>query len=132
MIQSKTTIKVRYYETDQMGIVHHSNFIRYFETARTDWLTQLGISYKKMELEGIILPVISVNCNYKQSAYYEDNLIITTKLTKTPTVKIAFDYKIENQHNELICEGNTVLAFLNKETRKPTRCPRYILDKLNN
>lgn len=131
MIQSLTRIKVRYYETDQMGIVHHSNFIRYFEIARTDWLTQLNISYKDMEKEGIILPVISINCNYKQSAYYDDELTIETKLTKTPTVKIAFDYEIKNQENQLICNGSTVLAFLDKKTRKPIRCPEYILKKLS-
>ncbi len=128
--QSK--IKVRYSETDQMGVVYHGNYAQYFEIGRTEWLRNLGINYKNMEETGIILPVISLNCNFKKSALYDDELTIHTSLKKMPSVKIEFDYKITNQNNELICTGNTILAFLDKNSKRPIRCPKYILEKLEN
>ncbi len=123
-------IKVRYNETDQMGVVYHGNYAQYFEIGRTEWLRNLGINYKDMEISGIILPVISLNCNFKKSALYDDELTIYTTLKKVPTVKIEFDYRIENQHKELICIGNTTLAFLDKTSKRPIRCPEYVLEKL--
>jgi len=125
-----TSFRIRYAETDQMGVVYHGNYAQFFELGRTEWLRETGITYKNMEDNGIMLPVVSLQCNFKKSALYDDVLTVTTKLKKTPTVKIEFDYEINNQNNELICTGNTVLAFLNKETKKPMRCPEYILTKL--
>lgn len=113
-----------------MGVVYHGNYAQFFEIGRTEWLRSMGITYKSMEETGIILPVISLSCNYKKSALYDDELTIITILKKIPSVKIEFDYKIFNQKNELICTGNTVLAFLKSENKKPIRCPNYILDKL--
>ncbi len=125
-----STVRVRYGETDQMGVVYHGNYAQYFEIGRTEWLRSLGITYKYMEKTGIILPVISLNCNFKKSAYYDDELTIKTILKKSPGVKIEFDYEIKNQHQELVCTGNTILAFLNGETMRPMRCPEFILEKL--
>lgn len=130
MKKNTSIVKVRYSETDQMGVVYHGNYAQYCEIGRTDWLRTLGVSYKDMETNGIMLPVISLNCNFIQPAYYDDELTIITTLKRKPTVKIEFDYEILNQNKTLICKGNTVLAFLNKETRRPTRCPKYILEKL--
>lgn len=130
MEQNKTSLRIRYAETDQMGVVYHGNYAQFFEIGRTEWLRSLGITYKKMEEKGIMLPVISLNCNFKKSAFYDDILTVTTKLKKAPTVKIEFDYEITNQHNELICIGNTILAFIDAKTKKPMRCPNYILEKL--
>ncbi len=124
------SFRVRYAETDQMGIVYHGNYAQYFELGRTEWLRSLGITYKNMEENGIMLPVISLQCDFKKSAFYDDTLTIETILKKKPTVKIEFDLKITNQNNELVCTGNTVLAFINMKTKKPTRCPKYILDLL--
>ncbi|CAM1340759.1 acyl-CoA thioesterase [Tenacibaculum amylolyticum] len=131
LIKHNSTVRVRYAETDQMGVMYHGNYAQYFEIGRTEWLRSLGVTYKYMEKTGIILPVISLNCNFKKSAYYDDDLSITTILKKRPSVKIEFEYEIHNQHNELICTGNTTLAFLNQKTMRPTRCPEYILEKLN-
>jgi len=125
---SKT--RIRYSETDQMGLVYHGNYAQFFELGRTEWLRSLGITYKDMETNGIILPVISLKCNFIKSALYDDILTITTFLKKEPLVKIEFDYEITNQNNELICKGNTVLAFMNKKTMKPTSCPTYLLKGL--
>ncbi len=119
-------ILVRYGETDQMGIVHHSNYLRYFEVARLEWLSQLGVSYKLMEQEGIIMPVIEVNLSYKTPALFEDKLIVEVNLEEVPKVKMKFSYLIKNQNDQIVCLGETTLAFLNSKTRKPMRCPEKV------
>ncbi|WP_405568049.1 acyl-CoA thioesterase [Polaribacter sp. Asnod6-C07] len=130
MKKYSTTTRVRYSETDQMGVVYHGNYAQFFELGRTEWLRKLGVTYKGMEISGIMLPVISLNCNFIKSALYDDLLTIETFLVKKPMVKIEFDYKITNQNNELICTGNTVLAFMNMKTKRPKRCPDYLLESL--
>jgi len=125
--KNSTKIRVRYAETDQMGVVYHGNYAQFFEIGRTEWLRNLGVTYKKMEDSGIMLPVINLQCNFMKSALYDDLLTIHTVIKKKPTVKIEFDYEIKNQNNELICTGNSVLAFINMKTMKPTRCPAYLL-----
>jgi acyl-CoA thioester hydrolase len=129
--KSSTKTRVRYSETDQMGVVYHGNYAQFFELGRTEWLRNLGVSYKGMETSGIMLPVISLNCNFIKSAVYDDILTIETLLKKKPMVKIEFDYKITNQDEEIICTGNSVLAFINMNTKKPTRCPEYLLERLD-
>jgi acyl-CoA thioester hydrolase len=126
-----TKIRVRYGETDQMGVVYHGNYASYFEIARTEWLRNLGITYKELENKGIMLPVISLFFNFIKSAKYDDVLTITVILKKKPLVKIEFDYEIYNQNKEKISIGNSVLAFMDMKTNKPMRCPDYILEKLN-
>jgi acyl-CoA thioester hydrolase len=115
--KSSTTTRVRYSETDQMGVVYHGNYAQFFEMGRTEWLRSLGITYKSMETSGIMLPVISIKFNFIKSALYDDILTISTFLKKEPMVKIEFDYEIKNQENELICTGSSVLAFMNMKTK---------------
>ena len=115
---------VRYGETDQMGVVHHSNYLRYFEVARLEWLSALGVSYTSMEKEGLIMPVIDVKVTYKTPALFDDSLTIYIFLSEIPRVKIIFSYEIKNQKDEIVCNGETTLAFLNAKTRKPVRCPK--------
>lgn len=131
MKKFSTNIRVRYGETDQMGVVYHGNYASYFEIARTEWLRNLGITYKELENKGIMLPVISLFFNFIKSAKYDDVLTITVILKKKPLVKIEFDYEIYNQNKEKISIGNSVLAFMDMKTNKPLRCPNYILEKLN-
>ena len=131
MKKFSTSIRVRYGETDQMGVVYRGNYATYFEVARTEWLRSLGVTYKYMEDSGIMLPVISLSFNFIKSAKYDDILTITVELKKSPLVKIEFDYEIVNQNKERISTGNSVLAFINMETNKPTKCPDYILEKLD-
>ncbi|WP_299782578.1 thioesterase family protein [uncultured Formosa sp.] len=128
MIINEIEIRVRYGETDQMGVVHHGNYALYLEMARTEWLRSLGVSYKEMEAQGIMLPVISMTLNYKKSAFYDEVIKVKTILKKQPSVKIDFDFEITNQEGELLVLANTVLAFINMETRRPMKCPKYILD----
>lgn len=130
LLEHSYKIRIRYSETDQMGVVYHGNYAQFFEIGRTEWLRSLDITYKEMEKTGIMLPVISLHCNFKKSAFYDDILTVTTTLKKIPSVKIEFDYEITNQVNELICTGSTILAFINSKTKRPTRCPEYILEKL--
>ena len=126
-----TNIRVRYGETDQMGVVYHGNYATYFEVARTEWLRNLGVTYKDLENNGIMLPVISLSFNFVKSAKYDDLLTISVFLKKRPLVKIEFDYEIYNQNKEKISTGNSVLAFIDMKTNKPIKCPDYILNKLN-
>ncbi len=125
-----TFIKVRYAETDQMGVVYHGNYMQYLEIARIEWLNGLGISYKSMEENGVMLPVYNIDITYKKSAQFDDLLKVVVTLRKLPTVRIIFDYKIYNQNNELLTIASTELIFMNSVVNKPIRCPAYILDKL--
>jgi|TARA_B110001454_G_scaffold3180_1_gene2933 acyl-CoA thioester hydrolase len=128
--KSSTKTRVRYSETDQMGVVYHGNYAQFFEMGRTEWLRSLGVTYKDMEMNGIILPVVSLNLIFIKSALYDDILTIHTYLKKEPMVKIEFNYEIKNQLDELICTGNSVLAFIDTKNMKPTRCPDYLLKGL--
>ena len=123
-------VKVRYAETDQMGVVYHGNYAQYLEIARIEWLAALGISYKKMEEEGVMLPVYELNLRFKKSAKFDDVLRIDTKLSKTPGVRIEFTYEIYNQDEELLTEAGTTLIFMSIEQNRPIKCPQYILDLL--
>ena len=114
-----------------MGVVYHGNYATFFEVARTEWLRSLGVTYKSMENTGIMLPVISLSFNFLKSAKYDDILTVHVFLKKKPLVKIEFDYEIINQNKEKISTGNSVLAFIDMKTSKPTKCPDYILEKLD-
>ena len=129
---NETIIRVRYGETDQMGVVYHANYAVYFEVGRTEWLREFGFTYSNMEKDGIMLPVISLSINYKNSARYDDELKVKTTLKKMPTATIEFDYELVNAEGDLLATGNTVLAFIDMSRNKPTRCPKYLLDKLQN
>ena len=122
-------IKVRYCETDQMGLVHHGSYINYFEEARIAWISNLGFSYSEMEKSGIILPVSKLNVSYLRPAHFDDDLLVSVEITELPTSRLIFDYTIKKEE-EVIVTGNTVLAFLNKETKKPVKCPDYMLQKV--
>jgi len=127
----QTKIKVRYGETDQMGVVYHGNYAQYLEIGRLEWLTALGVSYKEMEANNVMLPVVSLSINYKKSACYDDVLTISTTLLKRPTASIEFNYEIHNYSGELLTTAHTKLAFINMKSNFPMRCPQYILDKLH-
>ncbi|MFO8147158.1 MAG: thioesterase family protein [Gillisia sp.] len=130
MKRHHTFVKVRYAETDQMGVVHHGNYAAYLEIARLEWLDQLGVSYKLLEKEGIMLPVYELNTKFIKPAYFDDVLRIETQLKELPRVKIEFSYQVFNQHDELITTAYTILVFMDSETKKPIRCPEYILNKI--
>ena len=130
MKTTTTTLRVRYGETDKMGIVYYGNYATYLEQGRTEWLRDMGFSYKWMEDNGIHLPVVELNIKYKAPARYDDVLTITTSLKKIPTYRIDFIYKIHNQEGQLLITGETSLVFVNSITNKLQKVPTYLLEKL--
>lgn len=127
----QTQFRVRYSETDQMRVVYHGNYAQYFEVGRVEWLRNKGISYKWMEENGIMLPVVSLTMNYKKSARYDELLTLKTILKKQTTVKIEFDYELYNEQNELLTTGNSILVFVDMKTGRPIAPPAYIFELLN-
>ncbi|MBC8302754.1 MAG: acyl-CoA thioesterase [Flavobacteriaceae bacterium] len=130
MLKDELDIFVRYSETDQMSFVYHGNYVKYFEMGRISWLKKLGFSYKKLEEDGIMLPVIDLKINFKQPALFDDKLTLITKLVKSPSYMIEFNYEILKD-GKIITLGYTKLIFLNSKTNKPVRCPKKILDAIN-
>lgn len=127
---TKTKIEIRYAETDQMGVVHHGVYPQYFELGRVDWLNQFGLHYQKMEEQGILLPVYDLQISYLNSAKFGDIVEVETQLAEKPGVRITFDYKITNHHNnQLLATAKTTLVFVNGKTKKPMRCPEFLLSK---
>lgn len=130
MLSHKLQIRVRYGETDQMGYVYYGNYAQYFEMGRVEWLRNLGISYKRMEDSGIMLPVLNLNIDYKNPAKYDDLLTLKTTLLKKPSVRIEFEFEIHNESQELLTKGYTSLVFIDMKRNRPTRIPDYILKKI--
>ena len=110
--------KVKYYETDKMGITHHSNYIRWMEEARIDFLDQIGCSYAKLEEDGIISPVIGVECNYKNPTTFDDEVEIEVKVKEFKGVKLIIEYVMNNKKtNDLVLTGTSKHCFVNKENK---------------
>ena len=122
--------RVRYAETDQMGVVYHGNYAQYFEMGRVEWLRNMGVSYKWMEENGVMLPVVSLSMNYKKPARYDDLLTVKTMLKSQTSVKIEFDYEIYNEENELLTTGYSMLVFVDMKTGRPMLPPDYVLEKI--
>ena len=115
---------VNYYETDQMAIVHHSNYICWFEEARLDFMNQIGINYRTFEKTGLIIPVVDVSCKYLISAKYDDMLSIRAILTQFTGVRMAFRYEVRfRDTGELAATGTSTHCFLD-EHRNPVSIKR--------
>lgn len=127
----QTQFRVRYSETDQMRVVYHGNYAQYFEVGRVEWLRNIGISYKWMEENGIMLPVVSLTMNYKKPARYDELLTLKTILKNQTNVKIEFDYELYNESGELLTTGNSILVFVDMKTGRPIAPPAYIFELLN-
>lgn len=121
MLVHETQVRVYYEDTDKMGVVYYGVYPRYYEIGRTEMIRSLGVSYKDIEDTGILLPARSLNVNYLKSAYYDDLLTIRTIVEAIPKVKFPIKTEIYNQQNELINEGEVVLAFFDGKTNKPCR-----------
>jgi acyl-CoA thioester hydrolase len=125
-----TNIRVRYGETDQMGVVYHGNYAQYLEVARVEWLRSIDISYKEMEDDGVMLPVVNLNVNFKKPAVYDEVLSIKTKLRNKPGLKITIDQEIYNVKGDLLTTSEITLVFVNMTTKRPMQCPEHLLKKL--
>jgi len=131
MFITQTQLRVRYAETDQMGVVYHSNYFPYFETARAESIRQLGFTYADMERMGIIMPVIEVQCRYLRPALYDDLLTIKVILKELPVHhKIEFNHEVLNEKGELLASAKIILYFMESKTMKRTTMPDQLLQKL--
>lgn len=128
MFVYESKVRVRYAETDQMGVVHHGNYALYYELARTECFEACsGMSYASMEAEGVMLPVLELQSKFIKPALYNQVLTIKSIVSKLPSVRLEVDYEIYNEANELINTGKSVLVFANKETRRPCAPPESFM-----
>ncbi|WP_042224320.1 acyl-CoA thioesterase [Oceanobacillus manasiensis] len=134
----KEVIRVHYKDTDQMGVVHHGNYVNLFEIGRTEWMRHAGIPYSKMEDMGLLLPVMDLNINYQKSARYDDLLVIYTKVSHFSKVRLQFDYEArlindsqgeiaDTPTGELLAKGSTVHMWVTRDW-KPARIDRLAPD----
>jgi len=130
MFIHKTEIRVRYAETDQMGIVYYGNYSQYYEVGRVEAIRSLGISYKEIESNGILMPVTKMNIKYVLPAKYDDLLKIVTIVKEKPDKRISFRTEIYNMNEELINFGEVTLVFLETETKKVVDIPSFLWDKM--
>ena len=127
--QSVSTVRVRYAETDQMGVAYYANYFVWFEVARTDWLRAAGLTYRDLEAGGVLLPVIDARCTYKSSARYDDTLSISALARVVSPARLAFDYEITGP-TALVAVGSTVHATMDR-TGRPIRMPARIKELLS-
>ena len=112
------THKVQYYETDKMGITHHSNYIRWMEEARVDMLEKINFGYDKLEAQGIISPVVGIECEYKESTRFAENIEIDVKITAYTGVRYTIEYEMRNvETKNIVARGQSKHCFINKDNR---------------
>lgn len=130
MYINSVLLRVRYAETDQMGIVYYGNYAQYFEVARTESLRELGVTYRALEDKGIMLPVLSLNVKYIRPARYDDELHIKTIIKEVPATRITFHHEITNEKKELLTIGQVQLVFVDAHTRRPRKAPPEVIKQL--
>ena len=128
MISFETKIRVEYHHTDQMGVVHHSNYVKFFEVARTEWLRQAGLTYAEMERRGVMMPIVDVQIKYRQPAYYDELIKVKAIVEEMPMARMTFKYEIRGEDDRDIATGLTTLGFIDKTTRRPHRAPAWLLE----
>ncbi|MFH0946318.1 MAG: thioesterase family protein [Planctomycetota bacterium] len=124
MAPARTELRVRYAETDQMGVVYHSNYVLYFEVGRTEFLRGSGVAYADMEREGVVLAVVDMGARFRRPARYDELLVIETRLVEATGVRVRFEYVVsrldaapEGGEETVLCTGFTTLACVNSEGR---------------
>ncbi|MEK6614560.1 MAG: thioesterase family protein [Bacteroidota bacterium] len=130
MFTSEVKLRVRYGETDRMGYAYYGNYAEYFEVARVESLRELGMNYKDMEDNGIILPVYTFSVKYFKPAFYDDLLTIKCSIKEMPKVRITFFYETFNEKNELLNTGEVTLVFIDKKNNKPMGAPIEFIEKI--
>jgi acyl-CoA thioester hydrolase len=123
MIEFEVQVRVRYAETDKMGYVYYGNYAAYYEVARVEMMRHLGLSYKKLEESGIMMPVLEYKTKFIKPALYDDLLTIKVFIKERPKVRVKFEYETYNEQNVLLNIGETTLVFVNSETGKPCIAP---------
>lgn len=130
MISCDVKIRVWYKHTDQMGVVHHSNYICYYEEARSAFMRKYGVSYADMEAQGVVMPILHVESDYRRPAFYDDELTVRIIIKDVPKARFTAHYEVYNSKGELLNTGCTVLGFLHKDTMRPCRAPQWFVDLL--
>jgi len=131
MYTTDTIIRVRYGETDQMKVVYHGNYALYFETARTETVRQLGLSYKDMEAMDLLMPVVEMESRFLRPAYYDDLLTVRLTLKELPTGhRIEFFHEVYNEKKKLLATGRVVLFFMKGSTMQKSTIPELLNEKL--
>lgn len=130
MHEHVSKLRVRYAEVDSMRYVYHGNYASYYEVGRTELMRNMGSSYKKLEDEGVMLPVIHLECHFIRPARYDDEISILTRIQRFTRTQITFSYRIYNQNNHLINEGLTTLVFVNRSTMKPRKAPDWFSEMI--
>lgn len=130
MFSHEVKLRVRYAETDRMGYVYYGTYAQYFEVGRVEALRSLGFPYRRMEEEGVMLPVHDMAVNYHKPAFYDDLLTVRTTITALPSVRIHFAYEISNEADVLITDATTTLVFIDRRTNRPCRAPEELLASL--
>ena len=125
----KTKLRVRYSETDKMGVVYHGNYIQYFEVGRVEYMRNIGVIYAELEKQGIGMPVVNINIDYLLPAPYDEELTIETWIESLPTSKIVFHNKALNALGKVVCKADVTLVFINSRFR-PVKAPKVVLDAL--
>jgi acyl-CoA thioester hydrolase len=115
-------MRVRYAETDRMGVVYHANYLIWFEIGRTEFCRAAGIPYRQMEEEGVLIPVTGLECKYRRPAHYDDTILIRTRMGDVGSRGLSFFYEIRNDRDELLAEGSSRHIFTNVES-KPIAIP---------
>jgi len=128
MYRHISKVRVRYGETDQMGYCYYGNYAQYYEVGRVEALRDLGFSYKSLEESGIMLPVLEYSIKYLKPAYYDDEITIKTMIKEVPGARIRFEYELSNEKGELINVGTVILVFVLKETMRPCKAPRELIE----
>lgn len=128
MLKYSTQIRVRYADTDQMGVVYYANYAVFYEVGRTELFRSIGLPYAKMEEQGVALPVVELISHYHKSARYDDLITIEVTVAARPSVKVVFDYKIFDESGALLNDGQTTLVFVDIKSGRPTRAPKNILE----
>lgn len=131
MFIHETIIRVRYADTDQMGYVYYGNYATYFEVARTEMLRSLGMTYKSMEGDGVMMPVLEMKSKYFKPAKYDENIRIKVSIEQKPGVRIVFKYDLYNENNEHIHQAETTLVFVDIEKNKPCMPPHNFMKKIS-
>lgn len=131
MFTFETKIRVRYAETDQMGYVYYGNYAAFYEVGRVEMLRSLGTSYKSLEDDGIMLPVLELHSKYIKPARYDEEITVKVIMKEKPAVRIRFFYELINEKGELINTGDTTLVFINSQQNKPCLAPVDFLDRLS-
>ena len=130
MIRFQTSFPVRYYECDPMGIVHHSNYLRYFECARDEMISSWGYGIEQCQAGGITFPVVKAELRFHRPAVSGDVITVMAEISEMPLAKLVVAQKVLNARGELCCEGTVTLGFLSAATGRPTRCPEKMLSLL--